>query len=83
MANGLDADQTKIWTWRSGYGWTEFRDTATPTWRNCYMLLVCSQDGYSLESCLSYEDPYLIESSTEENKACTEEEVSWFTVVVE
>jgi len=81
MTDGLDADQTKIWTWLDGAGWTLFRDTNTPTWRNCYMLLVTAQSGYTLSSCMSYEDPYYIQSGSDEAKQCTEEEVSWMTVV--
>ncbi len=81
--NGLDAEQTKLWTWRDGYGWALWRDTNTPTWRNCYNMLVMEQTGYQPNKILTYEDPYEVRPSSETSKTCTEEECSWFTVVVQ
>lgn len=79
--NGKDADQTKIWTWISGQVWTEFRDTATATWRDFLGWLIVSQSGYTLSSALAYQEPYLVQSGSETDKTCTEKKIFWMTWV--
>jgi len=82
MPNAKAADATEIWTWRSGYAWTLFRDSALGAYGNFRGWIVGQQTGYALTSGFAYQEPYFVESGSETDKVCTEDDVFWQTWVV-
>jgi len=77
MGNAKAADATELWTWRSGYAWTSFRDSALGAYDNFRGWIVGEQTNYALTSGFAYREPYFVESGAEEDKACTEDDVFW------
>jgi len=72
-----------IYTWRDGFGWTEFRDSdplygssARQNW------VVLEQTGYALYSGMAYRDPLYMQSIAEWDQD-TPEQVTWVTYVPE
>ena len=76
---GKDADMTIIYTWRDGYGWSVFRDTAEGNHGNCQAWIVAEQTGYVLTSGFAYQEPYFVQAASDTDKACTEDDVFWMT----
>lgn len=82
MPNALPADVTEIHTWRSGYTWSLFRDSALVAYDNFRGWIVGQQTGYALTSGFAYQEPYFVQSGSETDKVCTEDDVFWQTWVV-
>lgn len=78
---GRDDEMTIIYTWRDGYGWTEFRDTAESNHGNCQAWIVGEQSGYTLVSGFAYQEPYFVQSGSDEDKQTTEDDVFWMSYV--
>jgi len=78
--DGAGPNNYTVYTWLNGSGWTEFRHVNdTPDRTRAWM--VAEQDGYALESGIVANHPYYVESASETDKQCTEDDVHWMIYI--
>ena len=79
---GEDADQLRTYTWISGSGWTQFRETTqADDFNDCQSWVVMKQSGYALESALAYMQPWYITASADVDEGPPIVRTFWLTYI--
>ena len=83
LHNGADAEMLIVYTWREGYGWTEFHDTNTVAWgiADVQAWVVMAQTGYALTSGMTYKQPLYVRSGIGEVNEGPGVDIFWITYV--